>query len=461
MLEIRKTVRSLRHFRARLLLVVEGNDSDMCHFILDHRPSALLLEDQYRHPFRSSTMISRRQTYLLLIAISGSTVAADKFGITNKAKAITEKIPDKSWAVVGYESFHGERAPADRKRTARTAAKSPSSPSKKVESSDPASDDAPSGVTKAMVGIGLAAAAAAVGGTVLASQEKPERALVEAVNKPVVAKPIIVMHPKRIRLEGATIASEVLNLVKSIVGVGVLSLPAGVAAFGSAPSAFIPAAILITVIGVLSGYGFSLIGKVCAYTGAKSYREAWSRTVGEQSSWIPAWSTTCKTFLACLAFSMVLADTFSSLFETSRNGTLMTVTLLVLTPLCLMKNLRSLAPFSLLGVLGMTYTALAMTIRWLDGSYSLDGDEPGQLVAELARHLKPKFGELGMESVMSPNALILVCMLSTAYMVRGDERTEPACRDLIQMTSNLILFSFFPRHTSTPRNSTSSFETTQ
>ena len=84
-----------------------------------------------------------------------------------------------------------------------------------------------------------------------------------------------------------------------------------------------------------------------------------------------------------------------------------------------MKDLKSLAPFSLLGVMGMAYTALAMTVRMLDGSYSMAGDNVGPLAAEVAKHLRPKFGNLGAASVFSPNALILVCMLSTAYMVRS------------------------------------------
>lgn len=66
---------------------------------------------------------------------------------------------------------------------------------------------------------------------------------------------------------GATIPNEVFNLVKNIVGAGVLSLPAGVAAFGNAPSALIPATVLIAVIGAMSGYCFSLIGRVCEMTG--------------------------------------------------------------------------------------------------------------------------------------------------------------------------------------------------
>lgn len=230
--------------------------------------------------------------------------------------------------------------------------------------------------------------------------------------------------------EGASIPNEVFNLVKGIVGVGVLSLPAGVAAFGNAPSAVIPAVALIAIIGILSGYGFALIGKVCAYTGATSYRDAWSKTVGEKTSWIPAWSATIKTFLACMAFSMVLGDTFSSLFRTGRNVTLLAVTVAVLLPLCLLKNLKSLAPFSLLGVIGMAYTALAMTIRYLDGSYVLPG---GSLVSAVASDLQPSFGSKGIESVLSSSSLILVCMLSTAYMAHFN-----AAKFYIELKNNTV-----------------------
>ena len=225
--------------------------------------------------------------------------------------------------------------------------------------------------------------------------------------------------------EGASIPNEVFNLVKGIVGVGVLSLPAGIAAFADNRSAFLPAAVIITVIGILSGYGFAIIGKVCAYTGATSYREAWAESVGASTSWIPAWSATLKTSMACLAFSMVLGDTFSSLLGTSRTPTLIGITALILLPLCLMKNLKSLAPFSLLGVMGMAYTALAMTVRWLDGSYAMTNTiegvhvASGKLVGDVAESLRPAFGSVGgFQSVLNPSSLILLCMLSTAYMVR-------------------------------------------
>ncbi len=328
-------------------------------------------------------------------------------------------IPKKAWPEIGYEVVNKKRKPTE---SGVTSARKASNPS---------------GVSKAFVGVGVATAFAAVGGKALAGDQRPDLALVDALRKPV---KVVTPPAQKISTDGASIPNEVFNLVKGIVGVGVLSLPAGVAAFGNSPSAIIPATILITVIGILSGFGFFLIGKVCAYTGAKSYREAWAKSVGEGSSWIPAWSVTFKTFFACLAFSMVLADTFSSLFESSRNPTLLVTTGFVLLPLCLKKDLRSLAPFSLLGVIGMAYTAVAMTIRFLDGSYGPEG----ALAEQVASVLRPKFGNLGAASVFTPNALTLICMLSTAYMVRKNNIVAPisGSRQKYFETAQLIIPTF-------------------
>jgi hypothetical protein len=234
----------------------------------------------------------------------------------------------------------------------------------------------------------------------------------------------------------ATIPNEIFNLVKGIVGVGVLSLPAGIAAFGNGPSAVAPALALITVIGILSAYGFSTIGRVCAYTGATSYRDAWSKSVGEGSSWIPAWSTTLKTSMACLAFSMVLADTFCSLLGSSqRTQVLLGITTVILLPLCWMKSLSALAPFSLLGVIGMGYTGVAMAKRWSDGSYSTEGSA---LLESVSDNLRPAFGDDGWKSVMQPSSLILVCMLSTAYMAHFN---APKVRTIGRSCALIIMFS--------------------
>ena len=213
-------------------------------------------------------------------------------------------------------------------------------------------------------------------------------------------------------------SNEMFNMIKAVVGVGVLSLPAGIAAFGDAPSAVIPAAILIATIGAIAAYNFSLLGRLCAITGATSYRGAWEESVGESTAWIPGMSCVLKTFFAVLAYSMVLGDTFSALFKTvglpvSREVALMGLTVVVLLPLCLLKDLSSLAPFSLAGIAAMGYTVVAMAIRYFDGSYA---DANSELVQDIAESLRPAIGTKGGSAVFSSNAFILICTLSTAYM---------------------------------------------
>jgi len=115
---------------------------------------------------------------------------------------------------------------------------------------------------------------------------------------------------------------------------------------------------------------------------------------------------------------MILADTFKTLLASvgvnlSRSNTLFGVTGLILLPLCLLKNLSSLAPFSLLGIIGMAYTALAMTLRYMGGGYKLPD---GKFLSGVAANLQPSFGAIGAKGVFRPSSLILISSLSTAFM---------------------------------------------
>mmetsp|Transcript_9316 Transcript_9316/g.11550 ORF Transcript_9316/g.11550 Transcript_9316/m.11550 type:complete len:489 (-) Transcript_9316:83-1549(-) len=216
----------------------------------------------------------------------------------------------------------------------------------------------------------------------------------------------------------ATIPNEVFNLVKSIVGAGVLSLPAGIAAFGNAPSVLIPATLLIAAIGSISAYTFSMIARVCAHTGATSYSDAWDKTRGTKRSWIIAASSAFDCIAGNLSYSMILADTTKNLLATmgilaTRTQSLLGLTGTVLLPLCLIKNLSSLAPFSLLGIMGMAYTSVAIGIRYFGGAYAAPA---GKFLIDVAPNLQPSFGTTGALGVISPKSLILVCMLSTAYI---------------------------------------------
>ena len=168
---------------------------------------------------------------------------------------------------------------------------------------------------------------------------------------------------------------------------------------------------------------------------------------------MPAVTCTFKTCFAVLSYSMILADTIQSLVRSAaaaaaspsllqttlasvtRTQALLGITTTTLLPLCLVKNLSGLAPFSLVGVVGMIYTAIAMVVRYVGKSYALPivvaaaatttkskGGATaaavagsGKYLSDISSTLRPKFGSLGARGALSPNVFILICLLSTAY----------------------------------------------
>ena len=201
-----------------------------------------------------------------------------------------------------------------------------------------------------------------------------------------------------------------------------LYIDTGVAVFGNAPSAMIPASILIAVMGIISAYTFALIGRVSKSTNTMSYSDAWDATVGKSTSSIIAFSCFIDCWFGNLSYSMILADTLSNLLASigiaaTRTQSLLGVTGVVLLPLCLMKNLSSLAPFSLVGIIGMLYTTVAMGIRYFGGAYTVPG---GAFAASALT--APVFGNAGAKAALSAKSLILTCMLSNAYIVSLNTR---------------------------------------
>jgi amino acid permease len=196
-----------------------------------------------------------------------------------------------------------------------------------------------------------------------------------------------------------------------------LSLPAGVAAFSSHPGAMLPATAIITALGILSGYTFSLIGRSCSSTKADSYEQAWARSVSEKSAAVPAAACIATCFAGCLAFTLIASDSFSSLLAAfgvkgllaNRKVLIGLMSVFVLLPLSLIKNLGSLGFTSMLGTGGLLYTAGMMGKRYFDGSY-LPG---GKFAALISAEKVPAFAATpGGRPLLF---LVLVSMLGTAY----------------------------------------------
>lgn len=108
--------------------------------------------------------------------------------------------------------------------------------------------------------------------------------------------------------QGSSISTSVFNLAKTILGAGIFSLPAGVAAFSDRRTALMPACVALVIMGLLSAYSFSSIGRACATSDSTSFSEAWQKIVSPSTSKGIASIITFKTFLGCLMYSMILGE---------------------------------------------------------------------------------------------------------------------------------------------------------
>ena len=164
------------------------------------------------------------------------------------------------------------------------------------------------------------------------------------------------------------------------------------------------------------GYYCWLIGKICYLTNYYTYRSAWQKAVGAHGSVFVSGANSLKASLAVLAYASILTDTVLSLLASmgyinivSRTTCLLLITLFCLVPLCLLKNIKVLAPFSLIGTGGIVLTTIAMFIRWYDGSYQIGG----KYYADLQPQYQPYFGSIN--NSLSADILPYVCMV---YEVR-------------------------------------------
>jgi amino acid permease len=148
-----------------------------------------------------------------------------------------------------------------------------------------------------------------------------------------------------------------------------------------------------------------------------TFRETWEDTMGYKGGLVVSLTNMLKPALGNLAYSMILADTFRSLFETAgiiitRDVCLLMVTFVGILPLCLMKNLDALAPFSILGTAGIILTAVCMAIRYFDGTYSLEHD--GIFLKDLPGDKQPVFGEYN--GAWTGAVLVFAAMIFEAFV---------------------------------------------
>ena len=257
----------------------------------------------------------------------------------------------------------------------------------------------------------------------------------------------------------ASIGDEISNLLKNIVGSGGLSLPAGIAAYGNTPTALLPAFFVIIIMGLANAFSFSLLGRICAITKSHTYSMAWEQTISRVHSPKYQFFVDCvvfgKALLGTWSFSIIIASTCTPLvryvissfmgsdrssdthYDVSSEVVLITVTVLILFPLCLSQRLGSLSIFSAIGTLGTLVTISTMAIRYFDGTYTPEGsmnnaadNGPTSYYNDLSSEQRPSFyNENGTSSTISEEeedgaisfftslkSLTLISILSTGYV---------------------------------------------
>jgi sodium-coupled neutral amino acid transporter 11 len=223
---------------------------------------------------------------------------------------------------------------------------------------------------------------------------------------------------KHFRMAGtSSIASEVANLSKNTIGGGVMSLSGGIALYANDPQAVLSATLWIVGLGVLFGYFCLLTGKSCDMSLSATYRECWERTVGSSLGGLAvAIATTLDPLMGLFANSSILSQSLQFTLEGVLGiywtipQCLIIIATFALLPLCLMRNLDALAPFSVFGMAAV-FTALGcMVIRYLDGSYL-----PGGTYHEaISPEYRPEFGTR-LEQPFSFAAMPFVCMAFTSF----------------------------------------------
>ena len=184
------------------------------------------------------------------------------------------------------------------------------------------------------------------------------------------------------RTKESSLATGVFGITKAMLGTGVLALPGGLAAMSDFPGMLWPANILMAAMAALSGYTFSLYGRLHFSTNTNTLDGLWRKVFPknaesgrdtEESKTPISFANFFYCYGCCLIFLLVIGDSLTSLAQLicggttprwiSRQSIILTVATTCLWPLCNLKSLQALAPVSLLGVIGCLVTTAFVVWR--------------------------------------------------------------------------------------------------
>eukprot|EP00931_Biecheleriopsis_adriatica_P102082 TRINITY_DN77105_c0_g1_i1.p1 TRINITY_DN77105_c0_g1~~TRINITY_DN77105_c0_g1_i1.p1 ORF type:complete len:433 (-),score=100.20 TRINITY_DN77105_c0_g1_i1:102-1400(-) len=182
------------------------------------------------------------------------------------------------------------------------------------------------------------------------------------------AQPLLNKNANKQEAEvGSTVSATVINLLKNMVGAGLLNV---CVAFQYAS---VMGGLLIMLFSafVCTG-GFLLIGYCCSKTDAKTFRELWRQAMGPETEKTVDVVLFFHTLFSCVGYITMIGDFCvksasglapGSIFAERREASILLTTIVAIFPLCLYKNLDSLKHTS---VIGLAITAVSCAYIFYD-----------------------------------------------------------------------------------------------
>ncbi|XP_055530400.1 putative sodium-coupled neutral amino acid transporter 11 [Wyeomyia smithii] len=210
-----------------------------------------------------------------------------------------------------------------------------------------------------------------------ASDDSTEAAAFDDINS--------LMKNEESQASGETLSSlpqASFNYINSIVGSGVIGIPYALHRAGFGLGLF-----LLVIVAVITDYSLILMVRCGHLSGRFSYPGVMEAAYGKGGYYLLSLLQFMYPFLAMISYNVVVGDTLSKVlvrFVPSwgnsmgavRFGVVLVVTVFVIIPLCLYKNVSRLAKASFLSLACVIIILIAVIYKLLAGDYSVVPDTP-------------------------------------------------------------------------------------